>query len=136
MKYQFYNKLPDEAQYIREKVFVEEQGFEKEFDDIDHHCIHLVVFEDELPIGCARMYGEGETMILGRIAVLQNKRELHIGSEILNQLEIKTKKLGYKTTTLSAQVRAKGFYKKNGYQEVGEEYLDEYCPHTVMTKEL
>ena len=32
MNYQFYKTLPQEAKMIREKVFVEEQGFNNEFD--------------------------------------------------------------------------------------------------------
>ncbi len=137
MKYQFYNHLPIEAKSIREKVFVEEQGFENEFDDIDSICIHLVVFDDcNEAVGCARMYEEDRVMVLGRIAVIKDKRELHLGSQILNQLELKAKELGFKQTKLSAQVRASQFYIKNGYMKQGEEYLDEYCPHINMKKEL
>ena len=33
MNYQFFNKLPEEAKMIRQKVFVEEQGFQNEFDE-------------------------------------------------------------------------------------------------------
>ena len=39
-----YDSLPDEAVEIRENVFVKEQGFEKEFDEIDEKAIHLVMF--------------------------------------------------------------------------------------------
>lgn len=136
MKYVFYNKLEKDAKFIREQVFVEEQGFENEFDDIDQRSLHLVVYKDNEPIGCARMYPENNEMILGRIAVLKDKRELHIGSDILNALEKKAKELNYQRVCLSAQVRVKNFYKKNGYVEYGEEYLDEYCPHVSMKKEL
>lgn len=34
----------DEAVETRENVFVKEQGFEKEFDEIDEKAIHLVMF--------------------------------------------------------------------------------------------
>ncbi len=134
MKFQFYNELPQEAQMIRTKVFVEEQGFENEFDDIDNSCLHLVVYQDDKAIGCARMFDENGKMILGRIAVLKDARHLHIGSFILQTLENKAKELGYSEVVLSAQVRASDFYRKNGYQMFGEEYLDEYCPHIQMKK--
>lgn len=136
MKYQFYNELNQAAIMIRQKVFVEEQGFEDEFDDIDHQSLHLVIYENDNPIGCARMYQKDKTMVLGRIAVLKEKRELHLGSYILELLEQKTKELGYDEVCLSAQVRAKSFYLKNGYMEYGDEYLDEYCPHIDMKKRL
>ena len=35
-----YNFLPDEAKEIRIKVFVEEQGFKQEFDELDSICTH------------------------------------------------------------------------------------------------
>lgn len=135
MKYQFYNELPKDAKYIREEVFMKEQGFQDEFDEIDDHCLHLVI-EDDKAIGCARMYEKNNEMVLGRIAVLKEYRHLHIGSYILKTLEEKAKELGYSKVVLSAQVRAQLFYEKNGYQTQGEEYLDEYCPHIFMYKEL
>ena len=55
MKFVFYKELIEDAKMIRQKVFVEEQGFENEFDDIDQRSLHLVVYQDNEPIGCARM---------------------------------------------------------------------------------
>ena len=136
MKFVFYKELIEDAKMIRQKVFVEEQGFENEFDDIDQRSLHLVVYQDNEPIGCARMYPERENMILGRIAVVKEYRALHIGSDILHVLELKAKELNYQTVCLSAQVRAKSFYQKNGYIHFGEEYLDEYCPHVYMKKKI
>ncbi|MCD7809888.1 MAG: GNAT family N-acetyltransferase [Erysipelotrichaceae bacterium] len=136
MTYQFYEQLPQDAQMIREEVFIKEQGFQIEFDDIDHHCLHLVLYKDNKPVGCARMYDENGQMILGRIAVLKTYRHLHLGTQILEILENKAKELGYHSVYLSAQVRASDFYKKNGYIRYGEEYLDEYCPHCHMKKDI
>lgn len=136
MEFQFYNELIEDAKKIREKVFVEEQGFQQEFDDIDLTCIHMVMYDQSQPIGCARMYEDNGDMILGRIAVLKEYRHKHLGSQILVQLEKKAQDLGYNKVVLSAQVRASEFYVKNGYVAYGEEYLDEYCPHIHMKKEL
>lgn len=136
MKFQFYNSLPQEAKMIREKVFIEEQGFQNEFDDIDFTCLHLVIFQDNQPIGCARMFDDHGKMILGRIAVLKEYRHLHIGSFILQCLEEKAKELRYSSIILSAQVQASHFYLKNGYEAYGEEYLDEHCPHIHMRKDI
>ena len=135
MKYQFYNQLPKDAKFIREEVFMKEQGFLNEFDDIDSRCLHLVI-GDEKPIGCARMYEENDNMVLGRIAILKEYRHLHLGSYILQILEHKAKEMCYSKVILSAQVRVKPFYKKNGYQEDGDEYLDEFWPHVHMYKDI
>lgn len=136
MKYQFYKELPQEARMIREKVFIKEQGFQDEFDDIDNEAIHFVIFDHHQPIGCARMYAHHQQMILGRIAVLSEYRHHHIGSQILKALEEHALELGYHEVILSAQVRAVNFYQYNGYMSYGEEYLDEFCPHIHMKKVL
>lgn len=136
MEYKFYNELNDEAIYIRKEVFMKEQGFINEFDDIDHHCLHLVIYDNNKPIGCARMYEDNHNMTLGRIAVLKEYRGKKAGSYIMSILENKAKELGYKKTVLSAQLRASQFYILNGYIQSGEQYLDEYCPHIHMEKIL
>jgi predicted GNAT family N-acyltransferase len=46
------------------------------------------------------------------------------------------RKQGVGRVTLSAQVRASGFYKAIGYTPYGEEYYDQYCPHIAMEKRL
>ena len=134
MIYKFYNELPKDAIDIREEVFVKEQGFQNEFDDIDHHCLHLVVYKEDKPIGCARMFEEDGKMVLGRIAVLKEYRKQNVGTYIMKQLETKAKELQFNVTALSAQVRASDFYKNLGYVQSGEEYYDEYCPHIHMEK--
>lgn len=136
MNYQFFNVLPVEAKMIREQVFIKEQGFQNEFDDIDARSLHLVIYDYHTPIGCARMYDENGVVIFGRIAVIKEKRHKHLGSYILHELEKKARELGYLEAMLSAQVNAKAFYEKNGYVAYGEEYLDEFCPHIHMKKIL
>lgn len=139
MKYKIFNKFEDakNAKIIREKVFVEEQGFENEFDDLDERSLHLELYEDDKPIGCARMYSfDKKTYILGRIAVLKEYRGKDHGSNLVKILEKKAKELGAVDLELSAQQRACHFYEKLGYQQVGEVYYDEYCPHVKMIKIL
>ena len=136
MNYQFFNVLPVEAKMIREQVFIKEQGFQNEFDDIDARSWHLVIYDYHTPIGCARMYDENGVVIFGRIAVIKEKRHKHLGSYILHELEKKARELGYLEAMLSAQVNAKAFYEKNGYVAYAEEYLDEFCPHIHMKKIL
>ena len=50
--------------------------------------------------------------------------------------ETEIKKECGKSIELSAQVRVKDFYQKLGYCPVGDVYLDEYCEHITMRKEL
>ena len=45
MKILVYHDFPACAKEIREKVFIEEQGFQSEFDEIDGRAAHLVAFD-------------------------------------------------------------------------------------------
>ncbi len=133
-----YDYLPEEAKHIRFKVFVEEQGFKNELDETDDTALHFVLYADGAAAGTGRMFTEngGEAYHLGRIAVLPEYRGLHLGSDIVNAMCEKAKSLGAERCELSAQCRAADFYKKLGFKEQGEVYLDEYCPHIFMVKNI
>ena len=132
--YQFYKTLCEDAKQIREKVFVQEQGFQNEFDELDKTALHLVLYNDGNAAGTARMMpveDDPEARVLGRIAILPQYRGLHLGNLILRSLEEKAREQGARKTVVSAQCRARLFYEKNGYQASGEIYLDEYCEHIL-----
>lgn len=121
---------------VREKVFMEEQGFKNEIDEKDEACTHCVIFDDEKPIACGRFFFEEKTCAtIGRIAVLKEYRKHHLGKKVMNEIEIELKKRGCKCVKLSAQCQAEGFYKKCGYKPYGDIYYDEHCPHIQMKKE-
>ena len=46
MKVAIYETLADPAKEIRKKVFIDEQGFQDEYDEIDETAVHFVLFED------------------------------------------------------------------------------------------
>ncbi len=133
-----YDELPPEAIAIRTAVFMEEQGFEDEFDAIDDDSAHLVGFVGEKPAACARVYWNEQRgcYVVGRIAVDRELRGQSLGARILRAAEELVSARGGTRCELSAQERASGFYEKQGYASYGEGYLDEGCPHIWMTKEL
>ncbi len=129
---------PD-ARGIRSAVFEQEQGFTMEFDDIDAYAYHIVVYDEETPVATGRTFpkpGKADTYLIGRVAVLKDWRGKHLGTLILEQLEKAAQKQGAVWTELSAQLQAKGFYEKLGYQAFGHEYQDEFCPHIAMKRKL
>lgn len=136
--YKKLNYLSLDAKKIREEVFVAEQGFQNEFDEIDNYATHLVFYEENTPVAVGRYYKDKEknTYIVGRIAVLKAYRGNHFGQCILGALEKNILSEGGEKIALSAQVRAQSFYKKSGYVAKGETYMDEYCPHIYMEKIL
>lgn len=121
---------------IRTEVFMKEQGFENEFDDIDNHAVHLTVYVDGEPAGCGRVYEENGCFVIGRIAVRKQFRSLGLGSVVMNSLEKIAKEKGAKIIRLTAQMRAKAFYQKLGYREFGEPCMDEHVEHIRMKKEI
>lgn len=133
-----YNALPEEAKNIRTKVFVEEQGFTNEFDETDKGCIHFLLYKDDTAAATGRMFTEnsGKSYHIGRVAVLKEYRKFHLGSSIMNEMIKKAKELNAQSVIVSAQCRVSEFYKKLGFEEQGEVYMDEYCPHIRMELKL
>lgn len=133
-----YDTLPLEAAQIRQEVFVEEQGFVVEFDEIDGISKHLVLYVGETPAGTCRFYWSEEknSHVLGRVAVRKVFRGQHLGQKLLQEAERQVRALRGQSLCLAAQVRAKHFYEKQGYTAWGEEFPDEGCPHVWMYKFL
>lgn len=133
-----YNSLCEEAKYIRTEVFMNEQGFKDEFDEWDNKVSHVVLFVNGKAAGTGRLLPseKNKTFVIGRVAVLEKYRKLHLGSKIINELEVIAKKLDGISIELSAQCRAQVFYEKLGYVASGEIYLDEFCEHIHMEKQL
>lgn len=130
--------LPEAAARIRTEVFVQEQGFEREFDEKDRDAYHIVLLKDGEPAATGRIFpGQNPAVWLaGRIAVRGSERGSGLGSALMREIEAKAKALGAGCMEISAQTRARPFYEKQGYRAEGEEYLDEYCPHICMRKTL
>lgn len=134
-----YDSLQEEEKKIREDVFVKEQGFHDEFDERDQHCLHMILYKDHIPAGVCRFFEdekEAHTWIIGRVCVVKEYRKDHLGSVLLKYAEEEIRKRGGKKIRLGAQERASAFYIKNGYHLTDERYMDEYCPHVMMEKNI
>ena len=82
MKIQYLQTLDSRIMEVRQKVFVEEQGFVDEFDEIDKRAIHLLLLENQLPIGTARLFLTDEkqqTYRIGRVAIIKEYRGKKLG---------------------------------------------------------
>lgn len=125
---------------IRTKVFMEEQGYENEFDEIDDYCKYATVYYDKTPVGTGRVFPKTDdenVCIFGRIAVLKEYRKLHLGKIIIETLEKIAKESGYKKVILLSQESAIGFYKKCDFVLCDSDVVyDEGHPHYWMEKYL
>ncbi len=128
------------AYWIRQSVFVNEQGFapDLEFDEKDRSAFHVLVCLGTVPVAAGRffMLEDGKTAYFGRIAVLREYRGKQIGVYLLGQLERYAKQNGARCAMLGAQLHAVGFYEKNGYLTFGEVFDDCGKKHIHMKKVL
>ena len=119
---------------------MKEQGFEKEFDEIDEKAIHLVMFDEHLqkPVATCRVYegSKPSEFILGRLAVVLECRGMNLGSDMIQKAEEIVREKGGKSISLHAQCRVRAFYEKLGFCGYGVEDEDEGCPHCWMKKQL
>lgn len=139
MKVEIYKKITDDAKEIRTKVFINEQGFSKEFDDIDETAIHIVIFNDNnIPVATCRIFEDTamNAYVLGRLAVIKEYRGKNLGSIIVKEAEQYIKKIGGTCIILHAQCRVSAFYQKLGFTEFGDTDKDEGRPHIWMRKYL
>ena len=133
-----YDKIPHESKIVREEVFLKEQGFKSDSDEIDDIATHFVAFESDKPVGACRVYkAEAKnTYILGRLSALSVCRGMGVGKLLTRKAEEYVLSIGGKTMILQAQFRVKDFYSKLGYKEYGDIEYEEGCALIWMKKEL
>ena len=138
MEIKSFKGLVDDALEIRITVFVNEQGFVDEEDEIDSAATHLVAYDKGKPIATCRFFKEpcGEDFILGRLCVLKEMRGEGVGARLLSEAEKGAKALGAESLKLHSQIGARAFYEKCGYKQVGEIELEQGKEHIWMKKEL
>lgn len=130
---------PEEAKEIREKVFIEEQGFQSEFDHLDAEAAHVVVYDDkELPVATCRVFWDEEqkSYVIGRLAVRREWRGKKLGAAAVQGAEHYILQNHCHSVVLHAQCRVRPFYEKLGFVSYGEIDEDEGCAHIWMKKEL
>ena len=139
MDIKVFDEIPPESRFIRETVFLSEQGFEKEYDENDNIAKHIVIYENDEAIATCRLYWDDEVNCyhVGRIAVLKPHRGKGIGIKIVTEAEKIIKEMGGKEVFISGQVQVVEFYvKKLGYTQYGDVYLEEKKPHVALKKSI
>ena len=126
---------------IRKIVFVEEQGvpLQDEFDDFDllnGRAEHVLVYNQEEPVGTGRIRWVDGAGKLERICILAAYRKFGFGKVIISALEEIAKEKGISQVKLHGQTQAEGFYKKLSYQKASNMFIEDGIPHILMTKNL
>lgn len=153
----------DDAFAIRRCVFMEEQGYKNEFDEVDDDtlCIHVTLYVDGELAGCARVFPEplehallpdapqspvssldgnivpDGVYLLGRVAVLPEFRHRGLASVLVQESERAAQVAGARLIKLHAQEYVQPLYAKQDFQPIAPvDYEDEGQPHVWMAKQL
>ncbi len=131
--------LLKDALSVRQKVF----GSELEFlsgaksDELDKYATIINVYDNDKTVATSRMcHLSDNQVVIGKIAVLQEYRTKGLGKILLDRLEREAKDKNIKTMLVDAQVSAKGFYEKNGFDACKDVYTQENKKLVRMKKEL
>ena len=124
---------------IRNLVFCEEQKVSKkiEFDGLDQFCNHYLAKINKFPIGTARVREQKRGIFkIERMAVLKRYRKKGVGKAIMKKIlknYLNSSKIN--KLILNSQIEAKDFYKKFGFVEVGNEFVEANIKHQKMIYE-
>jgi len=86
--------------------------------------LHFVILDDtDNVIGCV-------------VAIKKNKTNQGVGRVLLNYAEKELQRAGFETIVVHARKDAAGFYKKTGYKQDGQEFIEVSIPHFAMIKSI
>lgn len=98
----------------------DEHDFYNQFNNIDVLKHAIVIYINELAVGCGAIKKfDNSSMEVKRMFVTENSRNKGIAQNILKELEVWTKELGYKKCVLETgkrQIEAVKFYHKCKYK--------------------
>lgn len=122
---------------LRSDVFVVEQDCVfLDMDDLDQAAVHLLAYQGERLVACARFYQDHGELHLGRIVTDRSVRGRGVGHELMRVCvpEIERREPG-RSIAMSAQAHLEGYYAQHGFVAVGEGYLEDGIPHVRMVRE-
>jgi len=109
-----------------------DEELEKEKDEV-----LIGAFEDDRILGCCMLIRQPDNAVrLRQMAVMNNVQGKGIGRALMNFAENLARDMGYKKLLMHARKTASGFYEKQGYRIIGEEFTEVTIPHYVMEKDL
>ena len=125
---------------LRTRVFVEEQGVppELEQDAADATAVHVLSRDTTgRVVATGRLLlRDGGTASIGRMAADPSVRGRGHGAAVLAELHRQAVLRGVAEVELHAQVTARGFYERAGYEAHGDEYEEAGIAHVTMVRRL
>ena len=121
---------------VRMAVFVVEQGVPEDierdaFDAVSRHAIARD--EAGAVVATGRLLPDGH---IGRMAVAASLRGKGVGGVVLEALVAEAARTGLAKVALNAQVHALAFYRRHGFAEYGDVFMEAGIPHRAMRRTL
>ena len=120
---------------LRQSVFVVEQ--ECPYPDLDDRdtepgTVHFWIGEGLGTVACLRMLRDGEGWRIGRVCCAEAERGQGLSGALMDAA---VEEAGPGTDiVLDAQTYAAGFYRRHGFVEHGEQFLEDGIPHVPMLR--
>ena len=121
----------------RAKIFMFEQKiWYLDMDNVDYTAYHLFLEENGEVAAYLRAFkGENDGEIhIGRVLSVEHNKGL--GTDLMNKTIDYFKQNKIKSIVLNSQIPAVKFYKKLGFNTVGEEFIEAGIPHIKMEIKL
>ncbi len=128
--------LLDKAYNLRYEVFVREQNVPVEierdkYDEIANHVLAIDENSGEY-VGYGRLVIKDKIAKIGRVAVKKSYRNKGYGSKICMELINIAHRASIDDIRLNSQLEVAGFYKKLGFKEYGDTFMEANIKHIAM----
>ena len=126
---------------LRVAVFVVEQNCPfQDIDGLDDRAYHLLGYDEMGTLAAyARLFDAGisyEQVAIGRVVVAPTHRRFGLGQQLMQQAVAQCEVLfGAQAIKIGAQLYLRQFYQGFGFEQCGEEYLEDGIPHIPMLRD-
>ena len=124
---------------LRDEILRKPLGlaFSREELEKERNDILVGAFDDDKILACCLLTEtEPDTVRLRQMAVRKNQQGKGIGHSMMLFAETLARDKGYKKLMMHARDTAIGFYEKQGYKTLGEQFIEVSLPHHLMEKLL
>jgi predicted GNAT family N-acyltransferase len=103
----------------------------------DAHDVHIGIFDKDILLASLILTDtQNNTIKMRQVAVDDPLQGQGVGSQLVRFADNFAKEKGYKQIHCNARKTAVPFYLKQGYNIIGEEFLEVNIPHYYMEKTL
>ena len=121
---------------VRGIVFIEEQGvsYNIEHDEHDFPATHVLGEMDGEPFAAGRIRAVGEYAKLERVAIRKQYRGKGLGHKLTEFMLAVAQGQGFRKFKVHAQSYLKDFYRKHGFEIVGDMFKEAGIDHYLMIR--